>query len=200
MIAIPTPQAATLVSTAVCENLLDSQLRMLDFDPAWVMLVHANWPMFSGFDEVVFQGSHTKYPVARLLRAAPGTSVWQLTANPVWSASNLECAASEVERALLGALSSATGASSSDAQVLATHLWRYAYGPARSDVPDFWKQTQESTSCFPEMRLATVADRKGHPIFFAGDLCANGDAPSAWLTGRLAADSIASFLQTTRSH
>lgn len=198
LVTIPAPQAAPLIATALGDKGAASTLRALQFEPAWVVLVHANWPALVGLDEIVFPRGDTSYPLARLSRAAPGGAVWQLTAQPVWSALNLECSENEVERTLLGTLSSATGVECSDAKVLTTHRWRYAYGPVQGHAPDFWKQTHEPKLHPTETQEKWISPHTGHPLFLAGDIYAGGDAPSAWHTGRRAAEAIESFLQNGR--
>jgi renalase len=190
LITFPAPQAAALL-VGIDRDLWAARVASAsDFVPAWVVLVEANWSVFEGLDEIVFSGGLQPYPVSRICRLAPGASVWQVCADPEWTAQNLESSPGDVAGILMRNVSDASGVPGDAAQVLAVHLWRYAYPHLNGRMPDFWKPRAGMTLSRQTEGLSPFLMATGAPLCLAGDWLGSAGAEGAWLSGVKAAEAI----------
>lgn len=163
LVTLPAPQAeALLAASSLCPS-WRSELAEITYAPCWTIVAE---PL--GEPRL----PHDAAPAPPFRWCAPESakpnrtgSAWVAQADPDWSRDHLEASAEDAGRALLYALSDATGA---PFELVRAHRWRFAEVERALNKP----------SCFDaSLRLG-----------YASDGCLGGRVESAWLSGRDAAE------------
>lgn len=163
LVTLPAPQADALLSASALRPSWRSAIAEIVYAPCWTIVAEPlGEPEFA----------HDAAPAPPFRWCAPESakpnrtgSAWVAQADADWSREHLEASAEDAGRALLCALSNATGAAF---ELVRAHRWRFAEVERALNKP----------SCFdPSLRLA-----------YASDGCLGGRVESAWLSGRDAAE------------
>ena len=170
VVAVPAPQAATLVAPVSQE--LASRIEAARMDPCWAAMLHfdaalgVSWPAaVSTTGPLAWLANDTSKPG----RPGAGES-WVLHASPEWSRAHLEEPAEEVLRLLLEAFFTTTALPPRAPAFARAHRWRYARTAVALGEPCLWD---------PAARLAVC-----------GDWCLGARVEAAFLSGSAAAGRI----------
>ncbi len=172
----PPPQACELVPA---HESISQQLREIEMDPCWAVLVELERPLPCPFDGA-FVGDSPLGWIARdsSKPARPRGETWVMHATPEWSREHLEDHSDDVLAELLDAFSEATGEHICDVANMDAHRWRYARPRQALHSPCLWDATIQLAAC--------------------GDWCDSPRVEGAYLSGEAAAGSILRHLTIDR--
>jgi renalase len=173
VLAIPAPQAATLLEAAGGQRATGMILRLgsVRMAPCWSALVAfpapipVAGPALRSSGDLVWAARNGSKP------ARGNGDAWTLHAEPHWSAARLERSPGEIAPELLAALAAAVGQPLPAPAYLSAHRWRYALVERPLGEPCLWDEALRLGLC--------------------GDWCLGPRVEAAWMSGRALAAALA---------